>query len=129
MLLLREPFWLLFLTAFIGLLFGRMKGRPGWGFLLGLFFGPLGLALTLLMPARRVQAAGRGSPFTGRAPPFSNQSSQSRQAPPDTGGSDSGSGPVCPRCSKTVGRSDKTCSNCGNVLMPIRYEVRGPGSA
>lgn len=123
MLLLREPFWLLFLTAFIGLLFGRMKGRPGWGFLLGLFFGPLGLALVLLMPARRIQASGRGSPFGGQAPPFS------RQAPPDSGGSDGGSGPICPRCSKSVGRSDKTCSHCGNILMPIRYEVQGPGSA
>jgi len=55
MLLLREPFWLLFLTAFIGILFGRMKGRPGWGFLLGLFLGPLGLALMLLLPARVVR--------------------------------------------------------------------------
>jgi hypothetical protein len=138
MLLLREPFWLLFLTAFIGLLFGRMKGRPGWGFLLGLFFGPLGLALTLLMPARRIQSsAGRGSPFGGQAQPG--------QAPPFSGGAGAGafsgrenpfsgqagpsSGSACPRCAKSVGRSDKTCSHCGNVLMPIRYEVRGPDSA
>lgn len=124
MLLMREPFWLLFLMAFIGLFFGRMKGRPGWGFLLGLFFGPLGLALTLLMPARRVQASGRGSPFSGQAsqpPPFS------RPAPPNSGESDRASGSVCPRCSKSVGGSDKTCSHCGNVLIPIRYEVRGPG--
>lgn len=116
MLLLREPFWLLFMTAFIGLLFGRMKGRPGWGFLLGLFFGPLGLALTLLMPARRIRPSpGRGSPFGGQANPYSGESAQS-------------SGPACPRCAKSVGRSDKICSHCGNVLMPVRYEVRGPGS-
>jgi hypothetical protein len=129
MLLLREPFWLLFLTAFIGLLFGRMKGRPGWGFLLGLFFGPLGLALTLLMPVRRLQPSpGSGSAFGGQAPPFHGRPPPfSRQAPPDSGAHAGGSGPVCARCAKSVGRSDKTCSHCGNVLMPIRYEVRGPG--
>lgn len=124
MLLLREPFWLVFITAFIGLLFGRMKGRPGWGFLLGLFFGPLGLALTLLMPARRIQpSAGRGSPFGGQAPPFSGR------ANPFSGEAGQSPGSACPRCSKSVGRSDKTCSHCGNVLMPIRYEVRGPDPA
>jgi hypothetical protein len=137
MLLLREPFWLVFLTAFIGLLFGRMKGRPGWGFLLGLFFGPLGLALTLLMPVRRIQpSAGRGSPFGGQAPPFSGGAGPNpftgpftRRADPSAGESAQGSGPACPRCAKSVGRSDKTCSHCGNVLMPIRYEVRGPDNA
>jgi hypothetical protein len=127
MLLLREPFWLLFLTAFIGLLFGRMKGRPGWGFLLGLFFGPLGLALTLLMPARRIQPAGQGSPFSRGAGPFSG--AETGRANPFSGESAQSSGPTCPRCAKSVGRSDKTCSHCGNVLMPIRYEVRGPDPA
>lgn len=145
MLLLREPFWLLFLTACIGLFFGRMKGRPGWGFLLGLFFGPLGLALTLLMPARRVQPSpGRGSPsgaqappfsgrppfsggdpFTGRAGPFSREAGNSGHSG-HSSHSNHSTGPACPRCAKSVGPSDKICSHCGNVLMPIRYEVRGP---
>jgi hypothetical protein len=106
MLLLREPFWLLFLTAFIGILFGRMKGRPGWGFLLGLFFGPLGLALVLMLPVRAPRAGG-GGPGTGSR----------------------ASGPTCPRCAKSVGRGDKACPHCGNLLVPIRYEVRGPDPA
>ncbi len=115
MLLLREPFWLLFLTAFVGILFGRMRGRPGWGFILGLFFGPLGLALILMMPARRVVGGlGGGTAFGNR--------------PGDQAGSRA-TGQVCPRCSKSVGRSDKACPHCGNVLVPIRYEVRGPDAA
>ncbi|MDB5105080.1 MAG: hypothetical protein JWP91_2769 [Fibrobacteres bacterium] len=105
MFLLREPFWLIFMTACLGVLFGRMKGRPGWGFLLGLFFGPLGLAFVLLMPARgfqRPQSGGGGAPRSGKA---------------------------CPRCSKSVGRADKACPHCGNLLVPIRYRVRGPDTA
>jgi hypothetical protein len=109
MLFLREPFWIVFLCAFIGILFGRMKGRPGWGFLLGLFFGPLGLALVLMLPARRAEA-GHGHP---------RSADEARR----------GSGPACPRCSKSVSRGDKACPHCGNVLVPIRYEVRGPETA
>ncbi|MEO6096539.1 MAG: hypothetical protein ABIW76_12865 [Fibrobacteria bacterium] len=106
--------------AFVGILFGRMKGRPGWGFLLGLFFGPLGLALMLLMPARVVRPVGkRGAGGAG----FGYRN------PGDGPGSQSVSGQACPRCGKAVGRSDKACSHCGNVLVPIRYEVRGPEDA
>jgi hypothetical protein len=125
MLLLREPFWLLFLTAFIGILFGRMKGRPGWGFILGLFFGPLGLALILMLPARvarpRGGQGGRGADgFEGAGGAGFAYRNGGRSGP------QSSSGPACPRCGKAVGRSDKACSHCGNVLVPIRYEVRGP---
>ncbi len=105
MFLMREPFWLLFFTAIIGILFGRMKGRPGWGFLLGLFFGPIGLALVLLMPAR---ALPNGSNGIGSRP---------------------ASGPACPRCGKSVGRGDKACPHCGNLLVHINYKVRGPDPA
>jgi hypothetical protein len=133
MLLLREPFWLLFLMAFVGILFGRMKGRPGWGFVLGLFLGPVGLALMLLLPASVVRprgapqgaqgAQGARAGFTFRAG-TAWPSASGRSEGPD---SDSGSG--CPRCGKHVGRTDKACSHCGNVLMPIKYEVRGPEGA
>lgn len=129
MLLLREPFWLLFLMAFVGIFFGRMKGRPGWGFLLGLFFGPLGLALMLLLPARVVPT--RGAEGGGGAG-FGYRDAGGGTGFRGTGfrpGEQSASGPACPRCGKAVGRSDKACSHCGNVLMPIRYEVRGPDSA
>jgi hypothetical protein len=131
MLLLREPFWLLFLMAFVGILFGRMKGRPGWGFVLGLFLGPVGLALMLLLPASVVRPrgaqqgghqgfrAGGSAGFTFRAGTASQTQSQSASA----------SGDGCPRCGKSVGRSDKACAHCGNVLMPIKYVVRGPESA
>jgi hypothetical protein len=122
MLLLREPFWLLFLTAFIGILFGRMKGRPGWGFILGLFFGPLGLALILMLPAR--VARPRGGPGHGSGGAESAADFAYRNG--NRSGPRSASGPACPRCGKAVGRSDKACSHCGNVLVPIRYEVRGP---
>ena len=38
------------LTGGMGFAIGKMKGRPGEGFLLGLFLGPLGWLLILLFP-------------------------------------------------------------------------------
>lgn len=40
------------LLGVLGLLFGRMKGRPGLGFALGFFLGPIGWIIVLLTPAQ-----------------------------------------------------------------------------
>jgi hypothetical protein len=36
-------------------------------------------------------------------------------------------GPTCPRCRKRVGRHDKACPHCGNVLVTVHYRVEDDG--
>lgn len=111
MFLLREPPWLLALTGAVGWLCGRARGRAGWGLLLGLLLGPFGCLAVMLFPRAQPRPDARFRAF-GDA----------------SGGPGPGSGPsrgdsVCPRCEKPVGRRDKACGHCGNVLIPIRYAV------
>ena len=102
--LLREPLVLALFTALLGYLFGRSKGLGYLGFILGFLLGPLGWAALLLFPNQRHS--------TGEGP-----------APEEHRGSG------CPRCGRAVSRKDKACPHCGNVLVPIRYEVKMPGES
>lgn len=115
MFLLREPPWLLLLTAFVGYLCGRSRGRAGWGLLLGLLFGPFGCLAVMLIPAAPKRRGPAFRFYRGPAP-------GGAEAPREEEAAD---GPSCPRCRKPVGRRDKACSHCGNVLIPIRYAVEG----
>ena len=89
-------------TALMGYLLGRSKGLGYLGFILGFMLGPIGWAGLLFFPARR------HPPREGAGP-----------------GDAPGSG--CPRCSGAVSRKATACPHCGNVLVPIRYEVKRVG--
>ena len=118
MFILHESIWWVAGMGAVGLYLGYLKGMARWGLLLGLLFGPLGWAITLFLPVRlRVQGA-----FRARG------SSRPGPAPADFAGpAPEGSG--CPRCGKGVGRGDKACAHCGNLLVPIRYRVLGPSGS
>jgi hypothetical protein len=107
MFILRESIWWMVATGAVGLYLGHLKGMARWGLLLGTIFGPIGWGLVLLLPARR--------PARGAGPDASFRPSGAAYRP------------VCQRCGKTVGNRDKACGHCGNVLVPIRYQVTGPG--
>ena len=110
MFLLREPMWWLLLSAAVGYVCGKAKGRPGLGVLLGLLFGPFGtLAIMLWPPAKE-------------APRTVYRQSGFRSAPAEDAGG-------CPRCGRPVGGRAKACPHCGNLLMPIRYAVEGGASS
>jgi hypothetical protein len=115
MFLLKEPPWLLLLTAVVGYLCGRARGRAGWGLILGLLFGPFGCLAVMLIPAAKQRP-----PFFRfyRGPAGAGPASPREESEADDGS-------ACPRCQKPVGRRDKACGHCGNVLVPIRYAVEG----
>ncbi|MDB5049160.1 MAG: hypothetical protein JWO30_2231 [Fibrobacteres bacterium] len=99
MFILHESIWWLLATGAVGWYLGYLKGMARWGLLLGLIFGPIGWGIVMFLPAR---------------------SRPQREFRP--------TGPACPQCGKSVGRSDKVCSHCGNLLIPIRYRVMAPDS-
>lgn len=126
MFIMRESIWWLLATGAVGLYLGYLKGMARWGLLLGLLFGPIGWGLLMFLPARPVRRH-PGNLFGAGGP--SGRDGRSGTAGPFGQGSDSSafaSGSACPRCGKPVGRRDKACGHCGNVLMPIRYRVTGP---
>jgi len=50
--------WLFF--ALLGAVLGRERGRVNEGLLLGLLLGPIGILITLLLPARAVRGRNQG---------------------------------------------------------------------
>lgn len=114
----RSPASLIAFAA-IGLILGAAKGRPVWGLLLGALLGPLGWALILAMPrpgSRRPAGSGPDR-ATWRDSDHVNRSDSGRPGagPRPPGG--------CPRCHEVQGPSEKVCRRCGNVLVPVHYEV------
>ncbi len=107
MLFFKESVWLLLANASLGFLLGYFKGMPRVGFLLGFFLGPIGWGITVLLPSQRRRTLFTATP-SGRPGP-----------------AQAALGPACPRCGKTVSKSDQACPGCGNVLIKIRYQVHG----
>ncbi|MEO7426793.1 MAG: zinc ribbon domain-containing protein [Fibrobacteria bacterium] len=118
MFILHESIWWLIATGAVGLYLGYLKGMARWGLLLGLIFGPIGLAIMLFLPVKEGRAS-RGFRDQGGF----RDSGVFRQAGADPQASGATAGPACPRCGKGVGRGNKACPHCGNVLIPIRYSV------
>ena len=116
MFIMRESIWWLLATGLVGYVCGYAKGRPGWGLLLGLLFGPFGCLAIMLIPPlpRRPLFGGRVHAFRSGGAPGSAGTER-----PEADGSG------CPRCRKPVSGRAKACPHCGNVLLPIRYAVEG----
>ena len=123
--------------ASIGYLLGRSKGMGLQGFMLGLAFGPLGWGLTLLLPRGAVSGPGPGRPSgpDSKSHPFGNQGrpgpaadSWAKENRRSTGQDTRGDRGNCPRCARPVETGAGVCPHCGNVLVPIRYQVN-PGGA
>lgn len=112
--------------AGIGFLLGRSKGMALQGFFLGLAFGPLGWGLILLLPRAiieppRQRPSPSGSP--GRSPEAGAWTREnSPENRPSQDGARSATG-GCPRCGRPVPEGAGVCPHCGNVLVPIRYQV------
>ena len=106
MLFLRESIWWLIATGLVGLMLGYTKGMPRLGFLLGLFLGPIGCGLVVMLPSQR-------KPRQQDAPPFAE--------PRSTGTGNLGA--TCARCGQPVAAADTVCRACGNVLLPVTYKV------
>jgi hypothetical protein len=90
--------------AFIGLLIGSNKGRPGAGFLLGLFLGFIGLIIIAVMsPTPEAQAlrdqrvAAASQALTGPAPTTR----------------------TCPWCAEQIQLQARVCKHCGRDVQPL----------
>lgn len=119
MLFFKESVWLLLANASIGFIIGYFKGMPRVGFLLGFFLGPIGWGIAYLLPSQRQRILFRTSPFDPRSRPA--QPDQSAHVDDEA----KALGTACPRCGKTVSKSDQVCPDCGNVLIKVRYKVHG----
>lgn len=106
----------LFACAVVGYFLGRTRGMGLQGFFMGLAFGPLGWGLVLLWPTSWVEG-----PVPRQAAP--------RAAPedPPTGAfRNTGGQRTCTRCRHPVSPDAGACPKCGNVLVPIHYQVETP---
>lgn len=107
----------LFACAVVGYFLGRTRGMGLQGFFMGLAFGPLGWGLVLLWPTSWVQGP-VPRPAPSRAAP---------EDPPTTSFRHTSGGPrICTRCRHSVPAEAGACPHCGNVLVPIHYQVDTP---
>lgn len=106
MIFFRESAWWLLATGMIGLLLGYAKGMPRWGFLSGLFLGPIGWGIIMLLPSQR-----------------RNPNIQANPSEKDPASGPRVFGTHCIRCQRSISRNDKVCPHCGNVMVPVRYRV------
>lgn len=84
-----------FICGFIGSKIAAGRNRSAAGFWLGFLLGPLGVIISLLLPA-------------GLCPPSSGLSSPSSSARPPA--------KLCPLCGKRCGLYDRACPGCGQSL-------------
>jgi hypothetical protein len=123
MMIMRESFWWLLATGMVGLMLGYSKGIPRWGFLLGLFLGPIGCGIVMMLPSQRTKTfrTSQASQASHNAQDgHGTQDQASNQGPFQ---SSNASSSYCPRCRQAVSANAKVCVRCGNVLMPVRYQV------
>jgi hypothetical protein len=118
--------WLV-VSAFVGLFLGYSKGIPRWGFLLGLFLGPIGCGIVVMLPNYRKVGPVGPNPFGSSRPSPASESGPYQED--RTGDGNGTSAVTCPRCRKPITISERVCSKCGNVLMPVRYQIYGPPEA
>ncbi len=112
MLLVRESVWWIVATSLLGLMLGYTKGIPRWGFLLGLFLGPIGCGIVVMLPSqKRFRSAGAQSYEAPRA------------TATGTGRGTTTQGPTCARCGQLVDEAGTVCRSCGNILIPVSYKV------
>lgn len=109
-----------------GLLTGRTKGRSTEGALLGFFFGPVGLIVTLLMPEQGLRCPFCKAVISAGAEKCRHCASvlpEGWEAAAATGGRQQRSrGRVCPKCGGRVARSDDgmACTECGADVSNFR---------
>ncbi len=125
--LLHLPTWISVLTGLIGLLIGFGKGYPRWGLLLGFLLGPIGWIVMGFVKPKGGQSSFRfyrGGAAHGAAHRAGNGSAQGDEGSGqrETQG---GSGPTCPRCHDSISGTDSVCKKCGNLLIPVKYQVLG----
>lgn len=122
MLFLKESVWLLLANSAIGFILGYFKGMPRVGFLLGLFLGPIGWGIALLLPSQNSKFSFR---FGSMRPGEMNQQNNGRRQyhSEDTSLSNSN----CPRCGQSMELNAKACSKCGSVMIPVQYQVLDEG--
>ncbi len=123
--ILHLPTWINVLTALIGLLIGFGKGYPSWGLLLGFLLGPIGWIVMGFVSPKGGQSRVRfyrGGQRGGAAHGNGEQGTADGDGYSDRR---EDSGPICPRCHDSISGKEQVCKKCGNILIPVNYQVLG----